>query len=207
MDTSLYTERFHPMQPSRSLDSKRHVHPKYTRTQRRPKYYIIDYGLARRYQESEIPPMETTGVFGSDMTVPEFKTLDEPHNPFPIDIYCLGNVIQNDILEVCGNILSSYPRSLSVQEEAERLGFGWILPLTQDMTNQDPQKRPSIGEIIQRFDQAVSLLSTGTLRSQFTGSWGELEWYSKAWRTVPYLVRRLRFTLARTPAIPVDKKH
>jgi serine/threonine protein kinase len=101
MDTSLYTERFHPMRLHRSLDSKRYVYPTYTRTQRRPRYYIIDFGIARRYRENDMPPMERTGYFGSDMTVPEFKTPNEPHNPFPIDIYCLGNVIHNDILQVC----------------------------------------------------------------------------------------------------------
>jgi hypothetical protein len=100
MDTSLYSEQFHPLRRDRSQDFTHNVSPRFSRTQRSPRYYIIDYGLARRYDVSETPPMEQTDIFGSDFTVPEFKALDKPHNPFPIDIYCLGNVIQSDILGV-----------------------------------------------------------------------------------------------------------
>jgi hypothetical protein len=75
------------------------------------------------------------------------------------------------------------------------------------MTHRDPQMRLSIGEVIQRFDEAVSSLSFGTPRSKFTASWDQLHWADKAWRTVPYLARRFQFMLTRTPAIPVDKNH
>lgn len=60
-------------------------------------YYIIDYGLATwfRHQESDIM---STGVYGQDKTVPELsKTV--PYDPFKVDIYQLGGVI-NELIEV-----------------------------------------------------------------------------------------------------------
>ena len=101
MDTRLYTTPFHPMSQNRASDGVHDVSATYTRTQRRPRYYIIDYGLARRYEQSQMPPAEaTTGIFGSNFTVPEFQTPDTPHNPFLIDVYCLGCMIRDEILEV-----------------------------------------------------------------------------------------------------------
>ncbi|KAJ2936277.1 hypothetical protein H1R20_g817, partial [Candolleomyces eurysporus] len=101
MNTRLYTTPFHPMAQDRTPDGTHDVGATYTRTQRRPRYYIIDYGLAHRYEQSQLPPMEpTTGIFGSNFTVPEFQTPDKPHNPFLVDVYCLGCMIRAEILEV-----------------------------------------------------------------------------------------------------------
>ena len=111
MDTSLYSEQFHPLRPDKSQDYTKDVSARFSRTQRPPKYYIIDYGLARRYDASENPPMEQTDIFGSDFTVPEFNALDKPHNPFPIDIYCLGNVIRNEVLGVRPDTCDLAPHS------------------------------------------------------------------------------------------------
>ncbi|KAJ2934077.1 hypothetical protein H1R20_g2981, partial [Candolleomyces eurysporus] len=189
MDTSLYTQSFHPLDQDRSVDAQSDVHAKYTRTERRPRYYIIDYGLARRYEEGEMPPMEVTGIFGSDFTVPEFESQDEPHNPFPIDIYCLGNVIWNHVLDRRGH----------------DIGFNWLIPLINEMTDKDPNKRPTIGEVVVKFDAAVSKISEWTLRSRFVVSWSELEWYTRLTKTVPFTIRKFRFIANRTPAIPTDR--
>jgi hypothetical protein len=67
----------------------------YTRTQRLPKYYLIDFGISRKYSTQVLPPLEPP-ILGGDKTVPEFEILDsdenspKPSNPFPIDVYYLG---------------------------------------------------------------------------------------------------------------------
>ena len=79
----------------------------FTRTERPPKYYLIDFGIARRYNTVDGPPLELP-VWGGDKTVPEFHRSNEAMNPFPTDIYYLGNVIKERFLEVSQQGRSSY---------------------------------------------------------------------------------------------------
>ncbi|TFY60098.1 hypothetical protein EVJ58_g5363 [Rhodofomes roseus] len=43
----------------------------YTRTEKPPKYYYIDFGLSRRYNPDDGPP-RALPIFGGDKSVPEF---------------------------------------------------------------------------------------------------------------------------------------
>lgn len=72
---------------------------KHTRTERPPKYYFIDFGISKRYDPEHGPAREVP-IWGGDKTVPEFQTSDEPMDPFPTDIYYLGNVIKEHFLQV-----------------------------------------------------------------------------------------------------------
>ncbi|KAG2051565.1 hypothetical protein BDR06DRAFT_983513 [Suillus hirtellus] len=93
----LYHEPYHPVQPHMKRDFSGYV-KHFTRTQRPPKYYLIDFGLSRRYDATEENPLEYP-IFGGDKTVPEFqKNANVPMNPFPTDIYYLGNVIREQFL-------------------------------------------------------------------------------------------------------------
>ncbi len=71
----------------------------FTRTQRPPKYCLIDFGLSRRYDPSDPNPLEEQ-IYGGDKTVPEFDTDKLAFNPFQTDIYYLGNMIRKYIIEV-----------------------------------------------------------------------------------------------------------
>lgn len=101
MDGTMYPDGWHPVE----LSQRRDFNPKlplkaYSRLQRPPKYYLIDFGISRRYDADERWPLELP-IFGGDRTVPEFKkSPDEPCNPFPTDIYYLGNMIQLSFMEV-----------------------------------------------------------------------------------------------------------
>ena len=99
MDLSIFPEPPNPVTVSRSYDFKRRVRP-WTRTSRPPKYYIIDFGLSRRYAPTEMCPWETI-ILGGDKTVPEHKDQRIPQNPFWTDIYYLGNMIREDFMQVC----------------------------------------------------------------------------------------------------------
>jgi hypothetical protein len=63
------------------------------------KYYLVDFGLSRRYNPEDGPPSELP-TWGGDQSVPEFKAIDTPCDPFPVDVYCLGNSIRQYFLEV-----------------------------------------------------------------------------------------------------------
>ena len=97
--SELYPDSFHPMKPMFKRDYSgfaRH----FTRTQRPPKYYFIDFGLSRKYDPSETDPKEIP-IRGGDKEVPEFQNSSEPCNPFPTDIFYIGNMIKKDFIQVC----------------------------------------------------------------------------------------------------------
>ena len=96
--TLLYPESFHPvatnLNKTCSGDAKH-----FTRTQRPLKYYFIDFGLSRRYDPSDTNPKEIP-IWGGDKGVPEFQNSDEPRDPFPTDVFYIGNAIKTDFILV-----------------------------------------------------------------------------------------------------------
>lgn len=101
MDASpLYPDGFHPVATDLKPDyiaTAKH----YTRTQRPTKYKIIDFGISRRYDPAEGRHLEYP-IRGGDKTVPEFQGEGgyEPSDPFPTDVYYVGNMIREDFLTV-----------------------------------------------------------------------------------------------------------
>lgn len=97
----MWPEPYHIMMTFMNRDFTAEVAKPFTRTAKAPKYYIIDFGMSRRYSPDDPHPTETTAD-GGDRTVPEFNDSLEstPHDPFAVDIYCVGNVIQEWILDV-----------------------------------------------------------------------------------------------------------
>ncbi len=106
----MFPEPYHPMSTLQSLDLQRDVFY-YTRTRRPCKYYWTDFGLSRRYEPDNTNPVEEI-IFGGDRTVPEFKDQNAfTHNPFHSDVYCLGNLVKEDFLQVCSSYgFRSLPR-------------------------------------------------------------------------------------------------
>jgi hypothetical protein len=99
MDGSeMYPNSWHPSEQSYSRDYRGKA-KHYTRTQRPPKYYLIDFGLSRRYEAGQVAPREIP-LLGGDSTVPEFQNSNAPHDPFPTDIYYVGNMMKEECLEV-----------------------------------------------------------------------------------------------------------
>jgi hypothetical protein len=62
----------------------------YTRTQRPSGYFIIDFGMARRYESDNDSPLELTvtdkGVY--------------PQNPFQVDVHLAGELMRQVFLDV-----------------------------------------------------------------------------------------------------------
>lgn len=94
----LYPQLYHFVSTSEKRDmsgTAKH----YTRTQKPVRYYFIDFGLSRRYDPAKGSPLSRP-IWGADRTVPEFHKSLEPCDPFPTDVYYLGNVIRTVFLDV-----------------------------------------------------------------------------------------------------------
>jgi hypothetical protein len=96
--TELYPQSYHPWKQYYTRDYKGKA-KHYTRTQRPPKYYLMDFGFSRRYGPDQIAPREIP-FWGGDKTVPEFQKSNTPRNPFPTDVYYVGNLIKTECLDV-----------------------------------------------------------------------------------------------------------
>ncbi|KAJ6538807.1 kinase-like domain-containing protein [Mycena vulgaris] len=153
MDGSkMFPDGFHPMSPKLKRDFYSGRARFYTRTQRPPKYYLIDFGLSRRYETRNPPPLEPP-IRGGDKSVPEFrfnKDGDPPepcHDPFPTDIYYLGKMNLTDF--IC---LRSYGHR-TLDYENRMPGFEFMKSLADDMVAEDPAQRPTIDEVVDRFTE------------------------------------------------------
>ncbi|KAJ7147585.1 hypothetical protein C8R43DRAFT_952958 [Mycena crocata] len=153
--TQMYPNGFHPL----NIEKNRNYRGKArytTRTACNPKYYLIDFGISGMYNPTDGPPLDY-GIHGADRTLPEFQGVDchnEMHNPFPTDVYYLGNMIKREFIEGWDGHPEGYR------------GFEFMQPLVQDMVADDPTKRPTIDEVVVRFDRIRRSLSTRKLRSR-----------------------------------------
>ncbi|KAL6303573.1 hypothetical protein BKA93DRAFT_787874 [Sparassis latifolia] len=180
---TMYPNMYHP----RRINQKRDLSgtaKHYSRTERPPQYYLIDFGLSRKY-DSDDPPEELP-ILGGDRSVPEFQDegYNQPSNPFPTDIYYVGNLIREDFLQVYS-------------------GFDFMEALVADMVQTDPYKRPSADQVVTRFDSIRGALSWWKLRApllkkddpalvRFVIS------IARGFTTIGYIVRRL-------PPIPTSE--
>lgn len=97
----MYPQGFHPVHTDRKKDWKgkaKHL----TRTQAPPRYLLIDFGHARRYDPKDGPPLELP-LRGGDKSAPEHSeaNYNTPCDPFPTDVYYLGNFMREELIQVC----------------------------------------------------------------------------------------------------------
>jgi len=204
----IFPRGHHPVSVDDRLDLSGSA-PFYTRTQRPSKYYIIDFGISSRYSPEDTAPLEPI-IIGGDKTVPEFQNTTAPHNPFWTDIYYAGNLINEHFLQVSCLPLFNLPTLiwpfLSLQGcpgDAVYPGYRgaeFLQPLVNDMTQVDPSKRPTIHEVVTRFNQMVENLSTWKLRSRVrlrgASAVHDVSHFISHWG------RKLVFVMKGTPAIP-----
>lgn len=95
---SVFPNGFHPCHVAKDRGGFRRVKiiPRYKATG--PiKYYLIDFGISRRYEEGK--KRQVVGDDGADREVPEMSDKDF-YDPFPADVFILGNVFKKHILPV-----------------------------------------------------------------------------------------------------------
>ncbi|KAJ6498750.1 hypothetical protein C8R45DRAFT_925487 [Mycena sanguinolenta] len=100
----------------------------------------INFGISRRYDPAEgpWPPLEPA-IRGRDKSLPEYSKTWEC-DPFPTDIYFLGNLIRRHFLDVT------------------------VIPRPDD-----PTQRPTIDLVVTRFAEIQKGLSSWKLRSRIIG--------------------------------------
>lgn len=194
--TPLYPVPYHPYTLSVRRDYTGPVKHR-TRTRHPVKYYYIDFGISRRYNPADGPPLEDP-IWGGDKTVPEFHKSLDPCNPFPTDIYYLGNMIRQGFLIVRGSYLLSVRSCLT--DKQERYGFDFMGPLIEDMVQDDPSKRPQIDEVASRFQAIRASLNSWKLRSRVVKKGDDPLDFPL--RVARHWARRISFILRRVPAVP-----
>ena len=96
--SNMYPKSFHPVDMGRSKDFRRKAKG-YSRTRRPSQYLLIDFGLSRRYDPADGPPVDVP-IRGGDKSAPEHQDGNTSYNPFPTDVYYLGNLVREDYMEV-----------------------------------------------------------------------------------------------------------
>lgn len=165
----MYPDARHPINVYRKRDWNGWV-KHLTRTQRPVKYYIIDFSLSQQYPPDEPRRAVDHPGFGGDRTVPEFKTGDLC-NSFAVDVYCLGNTFR-ELTYVSPRFLAQNTpalRDFCAQPSMfgpGKKGLGFLLPLIQEMVQDDPNLRPTIDEVAEKFARIRSRLHWWTLRAR-----------------------------------------
>jgi len=175
----MYPASFHPIAINRSKDF-RNTAKAYSRTRRPPRYLLIDFGLSRQYDPANGPPLDEP-LRGGDKSAPEHQDRVTPCNPFPTDVYYMGNLVRLQFVQKCR-------------------GFEFMEPLIADMTQEDPQKRPTAQEVVSRFVEIRRGLSIWKLRSRVVHR--DEIWPMRVLRAGRHLCRTAGYILARKAAIP-----
>ena len=96
----MWPQLFNFTSSNRNREYTKTVKP-FSRTERPPKYYWIDFGLSRKYDPAAGPRQELP-ILGGDKTVPEHQgsLYDVPCDPMPTDVYFVGSMIREYFLDV-----------------------------------------------------------------------------------------------------------
>ncbi|KAF8215893.1 kinase-like domain-containing protein [Mycena galopus ATCC 62051] len=183
----LYPQGFHPVRTFYKPDMA-HGYAKYiTRTECWPRYYLIDFGISRQYNPDDGPPLEPI-IRGADDSLPEFvrvRTIPESPldcNPFPTDIYYLGHLLSHYFVRShIGFVERGY---------GDHKPLHFLKPLVDDMMHDDPSKRPTIGEVIERFEDLGVRLNDSHLRQPGQAVFCH-EWITQRFRQVTNLFKHV----------------
>lgn len=95
----LYPEGFHPAVPSLNMTATDRVKALHRCDVEAVVYYVTDFGLSKRFTDPNEPRL-VHGNDCQDKEVPELSQWTE-YDPFPVDIFTLGNVFKKELLAVC----------------------------------------------------------------------------------------------------------
>jgi len=174
--SGMYPEGFHPIKIDRSRNFEGKVE-QYDRTQRPPRYYLIDFGLSRQYNSRNVLDEP---IRGGDKSAPEHQRA-RWCNPFHTDIYHLGNLVRERFTKRYN-------------------GFEFMDELVGAMTAVDPAKRPTIEGVITKFSLIRDLLSEWKLRSLITSRRDPT--LITTFRYTPHAIRTAQYIILQKPAIP-----
>ncbi|KAL5530908.1 hypothetical protein ACEPAG_3784 [Sanghuangporus baumii] len=138
----LYPKGFHPSLPMLDASGKK-ARPRRRRNAHGVKYYFVDFGISSQFDGTEETRL-VTGRDGLDKDVPELHQY-VPYDPFPVDIFILGNLFRKELIR-----------------EYDNMSF--LEPLVGRMTQQKPSDRPTASEALVLFNELVHKQSPRSLR-------------------------------------------
>ncbi|CAK5280706.1 unnamed protein product, partial [Mycena citricolor] len=148
--TELFPNGTHPVRTVMNPEFTR-VSTVVSRTSCWPRYYIIDFGWSERYDPKRGLLFESV-VRGGDRSPPEHRTSEKPCNPFPTDVYTIGNILRTRFL-------------MSHWGEKSYGPLRFLQPLVDEITREEPSARPTIGEALAQFDFVCAQLTKSQLRA------------------------------------------
>ncbi|THU94245.1 hypothetical protein K435DRAFT_756735 [Dendrothele bispora CBS 962.96] len=193
----LYSHLLHPSVPGRRYDWRK-APARGSLTRNPVKYYMIDFGSALQYDPQNGPAREDPG-YGGDRTLPEFEAHPkDPCDPFAVEVFRLGNLVRRFLMT---------NQHVWKVEEVEDLkvnhAMDFMSDLVADMTQEDPSKRPSMDQVMTRFDDIVKGLSFVKLRSRFWPGFKNESFLARTLWIIPrHFVSQVFNVLGRYPAIP-----
>ncbi|KAG6855503.1 hypothetical protein H0H87_001938 [Tephrocybe sp. NHM501043] len=181
---SLHRHPLHPTEPYKRRDFLGWSYRSASRTSKPVNHYILDFDLSVIYQDEMVrlkqPP------WGGDRTVPEHLIPNAPPcDPFLVDVYCIGNIVRESFVE-------------GSKDRKPKQGFEFMRGLISDMTNKDPTQRPTMNEVMDRFDKLVEGLDEWTLRSPVV----DIDDGLSILGTLYHWTKQLIYVVQRLPAIP-----
>src|SRR6266404_6644987 len=118
--SGMYPNGFHPVKNNRNRNFKGTAKA-YTRTQRPPVYYLIDFGLSRQYisRDAMDEPLR-----GGDKSAPEHQ-LKKRCNPFQTDIYYIGNLVRQEFIKASSRVSCSRKNDLMFANRSAMASNSW----------------------------------------------------------------------------------
>ncbi|KAJ6507324.1 kinase-like domain-containing protein [Mycena vitilis] len=181
----------HPWSLFHTRDYSARPLPGRSRTRYPVKYYWIDFDLSDVYDPSKGPPLTEPG-YGGLHGVPEWAFPERMCNPFAVDIWCLGYTFRGYFTEACPGF--------SLMPPYEIKGFEFMHELLADMCLEDPTKRPTIDEVVDRFSRIKAEVSEWRLRSRFKTE--KRFFLLDIIHATGHWIRQIQFALMHLPAIP-----
>lgn len=173
----------------------------YTRTQRPPKYFLIDFGMSLQYEDGHDPPPEPSMV----------EDEVQMQTPFQADVRLVGEIVREIFMDVS---LPPWSRSsLFTHTDMSQghpilthirgyKGFELLRPLINDMVQRDAAQRPDMKDVVKRFDNIVSSLSIWKLRSRMSSRRANV--FQDTTHIFSHWKRKIVYMAKRTPPIPAS---
>ena len=95
----MYPNGWHPSDHELERDGRTIAKPLRRREVASLRYYFIDFGISTLHKDPKDREF-VSGNDGLDQDAPELDW-DFPYDPYPLDVFILGNVYKRTFLEVC----------------------------------------------------------------------------------------------------------
>lgn len=163
----LYPKGFHPSWKGRLPDNVTKDAPHILRREAlgTVRYYIIDFGESSYFPDPNVR-RRVRGKTAADREVPELSVI-KSYDPFPVDVFTLGNVYKRNFLQVNVHLdLSAYDTEENIQHYKN---VEFLQPLCEQMTRRVPSQRPTAQQAQATFSKIISSQQASALLCRLHG--------------------------------------